>query len=188
LNFLGSGVSVVDGGGNEAEVTIPDRVTFSFFADQMDNPNNANWVVNALAPAVADTLNPALTVRRFDDTIQEGVGFILRIPPNRTFLRIREISRGQVAPGTAQTVRRVLYRRTIPDNAAVTAWSSGFLMDTIGIPTNTNFQYDQQEINLSTLGLTAGNLVQFEFTRLGSDAGDTLTGDWALLQIQVEFD
>lgn len=189
VNFVGDGVSATDAGGGQIDVSITNSVIFTFTlqAEQFDNPNNADWVVNALAPAVADTLNQALVVRRFDDTVEEGVGFLLPIPTIATSITLRYVSRAQTSPGSPETVQPVLYRRTIPNNAAVTAWSAGLLLDTIAIPTNTNFQYDNQTITLVTLGLTAGTTVQFELTRQGTAGGDTLTGDWNLLQLEVEF-
>ncbi|MEX0930734.1 MAG: hypothetical protein WDZ68_00395, partial [Candidatus Paceibacterota bacterium] len=187
INFFGTGITAVDGGGGEAEVTVTSPTIFTLQAVHLDNPNNADWTVNALAPAVADTANNALIVRRFDDTTEEGVGFMLPIPSTATDVIFRFVSRAQTAPGAAQTVQPVLYRRTIPNNASVTSWSVGFSLNTIGIPTNTNFQYDNQSLALTTLGLAAGTTVQFELTRQGGAAGDTLTGDWCLLQLEVEF-
>jgi hypothetical protein len=52
---------------------------------------------------------------------------------------------------------------------------------------NPYFQYDSQTIALSSLNITAGNLVQFELTRYGASGSDTLSGDWVLLELEVEF-
>ena len=48
---------------------------FQFFSVQLENPNSADWAVNALAKAAADSNNAGLTIRAFDDTTEEGVGF-----------------------------------------------------------------------------------------------------------------
>ena len=157
--------------------------SFNLNAAQFDNPNNSNWTVNALAPAIAPAANPALTVRAFDDTTEEGVGFNFNIPAGATSMVFRFKSRAATAPGAATTVTPRLYRRTIPDNAAVTAWSAAFAFTAIDIPTNTNYQYDSQTVTLATLGLTAGNHVQFELTR----AAGGLTGDWYLLNLEISF-
>jgi hypothetical protein len=157
------------------------------FGDQLDNPVNADWAVNALAPAAADSVNAGLTVRRFDDTVEEGVGFIVQVPEQATNLRLSFVARAQTAPGAARTVGLTLYRREIPDNAAVTAWSAGTVLTDIDIPTNANFQYDNQTISLSTLSITAGRLVQFELTRTEPTGGTELVGDWDLIEIIVEF-
>jgi hypothetical protein len=160
---------------------------FQFFADHLDNPNNADWTVNALAPAEADSNNNGLTVRRFDDTTEEGVGFELRVPTGVTNIVIDLVSRAETAPPAVRTVGPKLYNRGIPDNAAVEAWSAGLALTDIDIPTNEFFQYDSQTITLASLGITAGELTQFELTRVAPGAGVNLVGDWALKLIQVRF-
>lgn len=160
---------------------------FLFYADQLDNPVSADWAVNSLAPATADNTNSGITVRAFDDTVEEGVGFILTIPPEACGLTIDFKSKARTAPGAAKTVNTVLYRRNIPDNAAVGAWSAGLSLTPIDIPTNVFFQYDKQTITLTTLGITPGTLVQFELTRKDAANGTKLVGDWHLCELSVEF-
>lgn len=155
-------------------------------AVEFDDPNSSDWTVNAFAALAAGSINAGLLVRRFDDTIQEGVGFDLYIPAGTTSLVFRFISRAQTAPGGAVGVVPKLYHRTIVDNAAVGSWSAGVNMDTIAIPASTNYQYDSQTMTLSGLSLTEATRVQFELTRIGSDGSDTLTGDWTLLSLHVE--
>lgn len=164
--------------------TLP-KVWYS--ADQLDNPINANWAVNALAPLSADTVNAALPVRRFDDTTQEGVGFMLSIPSTAVSIKFNFKHRPQTAPGGSVGVVYTYYVRTINNNAAISAWSAAVDFATQTIPANANFQYATQTITLATLGITAGNLVQFEITRRGTQAGDTLTGDLDLTELQLEF-
>lgn len=168
------------GGGGDTQVRL-------FYADQLDNPNSADWAVNALAPVAADSNNSGLTVRLFDDTTEEGVGFSLSVPSGKTNLILRLKSRAETAPGATQTVKLNLYVREAADNTAVEAWSAATQLTDLSIPTNENFQYDSQTIALSTLSITAGNFVQFELTRDSTDVGDTLVGDWALLEISAEF-
>ncbi|NIQ74032.1 MAG: hypothetical protein GWN80_00435, partial [Gammaproteobacteria bacterium] len=59
------------GAGLERVLTTSDLTSsfpeFQFFADQVENPVTADWTVNALAPAAADSNNSGLTVRLFDD-------------------------------------------------------------------------------------------------------------------------
>lgn len=159
----------------------------SFFADQLDSPNTADWAVNALAPASADSNNSGLTVRLFDDTTEEGVGFIAHIPPGVTNMTLRFRSRAETAPPAARTVGLNLYVREAPDNAAVEAWSAGTQLTDIDVPANENFQYDSQTLTLASLGLVAGRVAQFELTRINPTGGTELTGDWALLAVGVEF-
>ena len=160
---------------------------FLFYADQLDNPVNSNWAVNALAPATADNTNAAIVVRAFDDTLEEGVGFILTIPTCACGFTIGFKSKANTAPGSAKTVQTNLYVRTIPNNAVVGAWSAGLALTAIDIPTNLFFQYDTQTIQLSTLGITPGTLVQFELTRDDVGIGTKLVGDWNLAELSVEF-
>ena len=196
LNFIsGTGITVtpVDNGGSDrVDITIAasggaaviQRITFQ--ADQFDSPVNSDWAVNALAPAAAGTINAAIVQRRFDDTAEEGVGGMFTIPTGTVSIVFLFKSRAQTAPVAARTVGNKFYKRTIPDNAAVTAWTS-VQLNNIDIPTNTNWQYDTQTVTLATLGLTAGNLVQFELTRTAPTAGTNLTGDWNLAEMQLQF-
>ena len=159
----------------------PQKVVFS--ACSLESPVNADWAVNALAPATPDSNNAGLTVRRFDDTTDEGVGFTVEIPSGTTSLTFRFRSRAETAPGGTVTASLDLYRRSLPDNGAVGAWSSALALTDISLPTNENWQYDEQTITLATLGLTAGEIAQFELVR----DGGTLSGDWTLLRLEVEF-
>jgi hypothetical protein len=156
-----------------------------FYADQLDNPVNSNWAVNALAPAVADSVNPALTVRRFDDTIEEGVGFILQMPTAANNITFTLVYRAQTAPGAPVAVQPKLYIRGIPNNAAITAFV-GTLMATVAVPANAFFQYASETFTFAALGLVAGQVQQFELTRVPG-VPDTLAGDWDLLQVTISY-
>lgn len=169
---------------NAGGVSFPE---LRFTSGDFDNPNSANWAVNALAPAVADSVNNGLTIRAFDDTTEEGVGFQFRVPSTAANITIEFFSRAQTAPGAARTVGLSLYRRNIPDNAAVGAWNAGVQLTDIDIPTNANFQYDSQTLTLAAAGLTAGNLTQFELTRINPTGGTELVGDWNLLHMRITF-
>lgn len=147
---------------------------------EFDDPNSADWTVNAFAAQAADTVNAGLTVRRFDDTTQEGVGWDMYIPAGTTSLDFKFISRCQSSTGD---VVPKLYHRTIADAGAVGSWSAGVNLTTIAC--TTSFQYDSQSLTLSGLSLTAGTRVQFELTRIGTDGSDTLSGDWTLLSINI---
>jgi len=159
-----------------------------FYADQFDSPINADWVVNALAPAAPDSNNNALKVRLFDDTTEEGVGFNLFIPPDTEHLVLTFQSRAETAPGGTVTAIPTLYFREIPDNAAPSATWAGTndgsqALTAISLPTNENFQSDREVLNLTTLGIVAGSYYQFELTL----SGGTLVGDWALRALGVEL-
>jgi hypothetical protein len=159
-----------------------------FPASALDSPLTADWAVNAFAPASADTANSALTVRRFDDTIEEGAGFQAYIPANAVNMKISLKSRAQTAPAGVRTVGSKLYYRRLQDNTAISAWSSLVLND-ISIPTSLLFQDDAQVILFSAFSpvLVADSYYQFEYTRRAPVAGTNLVGDWDLWNLMVEF-
>lgn len=191
LDFVGAGVTVTNAGSGEATITIPGAATdfpeFQFHADNMQSPTNSDWTVAVLAPLLADADDESLSVRLFDDTIEEGAGFELEIPSGATSIVLSFKSRAITAPGAAATVGLNLYNRGIPDNAAVEAWSSATQLTDIDIPTNEFFQYDTQTITLASLGITAGEQTKFELTRINPTGGTDLVGDWGLLQVKVGF-
>lgn len=191
INFVGTGVTVMDVGG-VATVTIPgggsiktNTITSSMF----DSPNNVDWVVNSLAAAVVDPTNNALTTRQFSNTTEQGVGFILQIPSAATTMVMKFRGRAATTPGVASVVQPRLYRRILPNNSAVGAWSSAFELGNISIPTNTFYQYSSQTVALSTLGITPGNTYQFELTRrvVGVTGGTNLASNWLMVELSIEF-
>ncbi len=160
---------------------------YKFFADQMDSPNNADWAVGTPSPASADTTNNALTVRRFDDTDEEGIGFLLDIPSDATNVVFGLKSRAETAPASAHNVQPRIYTRNAADNVSVGTWTDGANLTVLSMPTNTNFQYDSESVALSTIDATAGNLTQVEMTRYHTGVTTDLTGDWDLLELAVSF-
>ena len=159
-----------------------------FYGDQLAFPNNADWAVNSLAGVAADSNNSGLTVRRFDDTDEEGVGIIIEIPAWATQIKFKLKSRAETSAGSNLDVVPRLYAREMPDNAAVESWSAGTDMTTITMGTSNEYwQYDEQDIALSTLGLVAGRVAQFELTRDPDDGNDTLVGDWTLMLVSLEL-
>lgn len=159
---------------------------FNYFAGNLETPNNANWSINSPAPATADTLNNALTVRSFNDTTEEGVGFIVDVPLGSSELVLNFKQRPETSPGTTQTVQWRLHFREIPDNGAVTSWVINSLSPQT-VLSNTNFQYRSEQFTLSALGITPGRLYQFELTRQGVAGTDTLTGNLNLIHLRVDF-
>ena len=160
---------------------------FHFYADQFDNPDDADWALatDLSAPAVADSINAGLTVRRFDDTVEEGVGFPLRVPTGAVNIKFTFMSRAQ-ASGGGNVVPKI-YEREIQDAGAPTAFSTGNDLTALVFGTNTNFNEDTETVTLASLGLAAGQIHQIELTRNVGAGGDTLTGDWDLFEIVVEF-
>jgi len=165
---------------------VVSAITYFFQADMFENPNNADWTVNSLAGALADTNNAALIVRQMADATESGFGFTVYVPTGATNIVFDIVSRSE--DGTSGNALPKLYVREISDNAAVESWSAGTNLTAVAMPANENFQFDTQSIALSTLGMTAGNISQFEFTRDGANGSDTLNGAiWTLLSIRVRF-
>lgn len=160
--------------------------TFHFYADQVDFPRGTDWNVNVGAPASVDSNNSALKVRRFDDTTDEAIGFMLKVPATATNMLIRTKARAETAPGSSQNAIMVFHKRLIDDNSAVGSWSTNSLT-TIALPTNEYFQYDETSDTLTNWGLTAGKTYQVQISRDANNGGDNLTGDLALLVVEVEF-
>jgi hypothetical protein len=158
---------------------------FQIFADQLEFPINSDWTVNVHAGGGVDSNNSAFYVRRFDDTTEEGIGFTVRLPSGITNIIIDIVSRAETAPGGSRTVGLKLYNRGLPNT--VDSWTAGFTMDDIDIPDNEQWQYDSETIAISSLSVSAGEIVQFEMTRVNPQAGTELSGDWTLLMLGIRF-
>jgi hypothetical protein len=161
---------------------------YVYNATDFEIPNSSNWAINAAALVAADSVNAALTVARFSDTTEQGVGFTLHIPLGCSRMYVYATHRAQTSPGGAVQAQPTLRARSIPDNGAITAWSAEFDLTPVALPAGgTNWQQDGQGLLFSSLGLVAGRTTQFELTRQGADGDDTLSGDWVLAQFIVEF-
>ena len=169
-----------------AGTAIPLKL-YELFADQVDITIDADWAVSAGAVASVDTNNGALTVRRFDDTTEEGIGFLIQVPKAATEMTVRTKARAETAPGGAVVAVPKLYKRAIPDDGAIAAWTSPNALTNIDLPTNELYQYDETNAVLATWGLTAGELYQFQLTRDAGNGSDTLVGDLTLVAVEVEF-
>jgi len=145
----------------------------------------SDWAVNVPAALVADSSNAMISVRRFDAAIVEGVGFDGAIPAGSTAITFGFIYRAQTLPAGAVAAQLQLFRRQIPNNAAMPAWSAGLNLALLPIPANSNWQYASQTITLATLGLTAGLNAFLELTRVGAAVGDTLIGDFTLYAMTI---
>lgn len=186
LNFTGQAVNVTDGGSGTTNVSIGAR--FSYFANSLDSPNNADFAVNALAPVTVDPTFNSLNVRSFSNTTEQGVGFTCSVPAGATQLTIKFRGRALTAPGAAAVVQPRLYARQIPNGSAVGAWSAANELANIAIPTNAFYQYAVQTLSLSTLGITADRLYQFELTRrIAGVTGTNLAANFLLAEVTLEF-
>jgi hypothetical protein len=162
-------------------------VQYHIYPGNEETPNNADWAVNSVAPADADSNNNGLTIWEFDDTTEEGIGYTVHIPAEATNIIIGTVSRAEVGPGSPQSVMPKVYTREMRDNLAVEGWTGGSNLTAIAIPANEFWQYDTHLAALSGLGLVAGRRAQLEFTRVGTDVSDTLVDDWDVLEVWIYF-
>ena len=160
--------------------------TFHFYADQVEYCRGTDWNVNVGAPASVDSNNSALKVRRFDDTTDEAIGFMLKVPATATSMTVRTKARAETAPVSTQNAIMVLHKRLVGDNVAVGSWSTNSLT-TVALPTNEYFQKDETTDTLTNWGITAGETYQMQLSRDANHASDTLSGDLALLVVEIEF-
>ena len=166
------------------EIPIPLKI-YDFYADQVEYTVGGNWNVNVGAPASADSNNDALTVRLFDDTVDEAIGFIVKVPVQAQEMIVTTHARRETGTA-AQNAIMVLHDRSIGNAAAVGAWGTNALT-TIALPANENFVYDETSNTLAGWGLTAGEIYQMQLSRDANAGGDTLVGDLALLSVTIEF-
>lgn len=190
INFTGN-VTVVDSGTGIATVNLPGSPilrTLSFPATAFDSPNNADWIISALAPVAVDPSYLAIPTRQFSNTVEQGIGVMLAIPTGTTSITFKFKGKSATTPGVASVVQPRLYSRLIPNNATVGGWSSAFNFNNISIPTNNYYQYTTQTVTLASLGLVAGNLYQFELTRrVTGVTGTNLAANWLLVELTTEF-
>jgi hypothetical protein len=185
LNFTGQAVKVSDAGSGTTNISIGARYTY--FANSLDSVNSADFAVNGLSPVTTDPLSPAFNVRSFLNTAETGVGLMCSIPQGATQLTLRLKGRPATAPVASSVVMFKLYNRLISSGASMGAWSGTNLANNV-IPTNAFFQYFNQTLSLATLGLTAGNLYQFEITRPTTGfTGTNLPYAFLLAEITLEF-
>ena len=153
------------------------EVIYDFAADQLDTPVSSDWAINALAPISAGSINSGILVRRFDDTKEEGVGLLFRVPYGFSNIIISLTSRPQTAPTNNVSVIPRIYVREIIDNSTVEVWNAGINLSAINFSTSVNYIYSTHNTTYSELGLVAGRIAQIELTRNTSSVSDTLVGE-----------
>jgi hypothetical protein len=132
-----------------------------------------------------------MSVRRFDDTIEEGVAWNLSIPTNAAAMAFDMKARAQSHPSSPRVVSHKLYYRPIPHGVGPTStWSTYSLSAQTMASGSTSYQNKpKQSINMTQLtAATGGRLTQFELTRIAVPAGvSNLIGDYDLAELIVEF-
>jgi hypothetical protein len=158
-------------------------------ADQFLNPNNADWPVSNLAPLDVDSLNNAMPIRKFDDTLEQGIGFFVHVPiTSYTNYYLDIIYRAQTAPGAPVAAVLKVYTRRVNINVAMGAWSAGTLLAPLSIPANAFWQSPATAtLSFAGFNLSSGQTTQFCITRVGTDAGDTLVGNLNVLEMYLRL-
>jgi hypothetical protein len=149
-------------------------------------PNNSEWTINSAAPIDLDPSNNSIIIRGFDDSTEEGVGFVLSIPLNCVSMSFTFRCRAGSSFGSRNVVMS-LFTRQMAHNVAYDSWSSRTNFSTITFPTNQYYQKITETITLATLGLTAGNRTLFELTRNATSGSDTLAADFNLANLLIKF-
>lgn len=188
INVTGQAVSVTDAGSLTTNINFGAR--YSYFANSLDNPNNSDWVVNALAPVAADPLYASIPQRQFSNTVEQGVGFIVSIPPNATQVTFKFRGRGQTAVAGTSVVQFRVYARRIANASAPAAWSASTELANISITNTATFQYNTQTVALSAFStaLVADNMYVFELTRrVAGTTGTNLAANFLLTEVTAEF-
>ncbi len=160
---------------------LADSYTRIMDADSFEVPLTADWTQTGIALAAADNTNSGVTVRAFDDSSMQCVGFFQTLPSISSKIRIELRGRPATTPGGTVGVVMNLYWRQFPDNVVATAWSSATALTTLSVPNNNRQQVYSQTITYATLGLTAGRLTQWELCRNGASGSDTLSGNFNLI-------
>ena len=165
------------GGGSSGRI-------YTFFGDQLVTVGT-EWNITASAPAIDDSNNESLIVRRFDDTTEEGVGMYVRVPDGMTNMTVRTVVRAET--GANANVAFSLHRRKIPDNAAIGGWNTATL-GLRAVTSDERWQLDEDTNTLTNWNMTAGEVHQIELSRATWHVSDNLSGDATLLMVEVEFD
>lgn len=167
---------------------------FQFLADNgLVDTGNVDWAVSPNAADSVDGNNASLRVRKFDASTEQGAGFFIKLPANAdgsaggTDITFTTTARADSAPPADRFLRVKIYRREIPDNAAIGVFNATTFLN-ITIPANEFFQVESFTISFSSMGLTPDTFTQFEITRVAPSGGATnLAGDWDLLSLKVSF-
>ncbi len=184
LNFTGYGFSVSNASSGVVDVTIGSR--FTYHPASLDSPNTTDWAVGVNAPMVTDATHTSLAVRQFSNTAEQGVGFFINVPAGATNLIIRMRGKSDTAQAAASQVQFRLYRRAIPENAAVGSWSTAYDLPVLSVPANAFFQYYTMTVPLSALSMLTDRMYQLEMTR-NIGVASNLATTFSMIEVTAEF-
>jgi hypothetical protein len=158
----------------------------NLFADNFITPTQSNWAVTALSLLNLDGSQASIKERQFDDTTEQGIGFLLNVPSGATNITFNVKGRPDANGGGGCVWK--LYYREIPNGAAVGSWNSRGL-GTMTVAATFNYQTSVFTFTLASFSpaLNGGSLYQMELTRDASNGSDTLSGTFELVSLLVGF-
>lgn len=183
LNFTGYGFGVSSAGSGVVNVNIGSR--FTYFAPSLESPVASDWAVNANATMIPDSTNPSILVRQFSNSAEQGVGMMVTVPSGATNMVLRIRGKSDTAVAASQ-IQFKLYRRVVPENAAVGAWSTSYDLPILAVPANNFFQSYVMTVPISTLSMLTDRSYQIELTRNASVASN-LPATFSMVEVTVEF-
>lgn len=157
----------------------------TLFADQFLNPSTAGWQVSEIAPVSVDNVSTDVLVRRFDDTIVEGIGLQISTPATFSSVTLKLRLRPQSSQAAARTAILDLHYKELPKSGTIGSWNTVSLGSVSIASGNTNWIYYTQTFS-STFDADAVYLL--EITRLSTSGSDTLVGDLVLMSVEVEYE
>jgi len=158
-------------------------------AQDFDFTNNVDWTVSNSSSLIRDPVNQAIRTRAFDQSTDEGAGFLVDIPAatlGLTTIKFKVWTKRRTT-GTGTNAVIAFFNRPVNTGAPVGPWNTTTAGQTTITGLSTVYQVNEVTVAISSLGLTAGTLHQFELVRRASLAADTLTGDLLVSRLEVSF-
>ena len=160
----------------------------SFGAFDFEFTNNTDWVISSSANRIRDPINQSIRAFAFDDTVEEGLGFFIEVPPasaNLTNITYTFWVKRRSASSGSNAVFRA-HNRPISSNVPVGTWNSNADFPTItGV--STVYQRVSFTVPLSTAGFVNDTLHQIEITRNSPNGSDDVQGDILISRVKVSF-
>ena len=160
----------------------------SFGAFDFEFTNNTDWAISSSANRIRDPINQSIRAFAFDDTVEEGLGFFIEVPPasaNLTNITYTFWVKRRSASSGSNAVFRA-HNRPISSNVPVGTWNSNADFPTItGV--STVYQRVSFTVPLSTAGFVNDTLHQIEITRNSPNGSDDVQGDILISRVKVSF-
>jgi hypothetical protein len=144
-------------------------------------------------PAVLDTdIGTSQVIKRylFDDTTMERLNFIFRLPSDiSSYTNISIELTGYASTAAADDVEFVMFHTRVADGAV---WDNAFGTIVSGAQTLTNTQdaidiLTFPSVTIASQSWADGDLILGSIVRFAGEVGDTLTGDFGMVQLRVRL-